>query len=136
MSVLGGGGFAIGFMLAAFDGSTEPYFMTDTISYVPAEAWWAHGLMMGTSFALMGGAFLFSLWLIGDLVRRKLLFLLAGLLMGSMGALMIWLAVTGPGNIEDGLRIAFGFVLGPIFVFFGIWALYRGFQARRDRGIS
>lgn len=120
----------VGAVAALVSDGTEPVFLTDSISYVPSEAWGLHGLVVGATMALLA----FALWgggqLAGWLIRRGLLFTVVGVFLAGMGALMVALAL-GLAPLDDGQRVMFGGVLGPVFVGMGGWMLAADLRARR-----
>ena len=130
LAIVAAGGAVVGALGALFSENREPVFLTDTISYVPTEAWWLHGIVVGVTLAILSFAVIASLWMMGWLFRHGLAFLVVGLMMAGMGALMIWLALT-PGTIDDDLRMLFGWGLGPVSGFFGAWALMAHVRSRK-----
>lgn len=120
----------VGAVAALVSDGTEPVFLTDSISYVPSEAWWLHGLVVGATMALLA----FALWAGGQLaawlIRWGLLFTVVGVFLAGMGALMVALAL-GVAPLDDGQRVMFGWVLGPVFVSMGGWMLLADLRARR-----
>jgi hypothetical protein len=120
----------VGAVAALVSDGTEPVFLTDAISYVPSETWWIHGLVVGATMALLA----FALWgggqLAGWLIRRGHLFPVVGVFLAGMGALMIGLAL-GVASLDDGQRIMFGWVMGPLFGLLGGWMLLADLHTRR-----
>ena len=131
VAVLGG---LVGAVAALISDSPERIFLTDTVSYVPAEAWWLHGLVFGATLGLLVLAMWSAQRFAGVLFVRGLLFPIVGVFITAMGALMIGLALTlGPDSLDDGQRTMFGWIAGPIFLALGALMLWAALAPRRKR---
>ena len=117
--ITGAGGFVIGAALALIAKPTEPMFITSTWSYIPAEQWWLHGLLLGLTLALVMFALQLGVVLTVLLLRYRLLIGGVGLALALAGCGMVALAL-GAAGLDDGQRLLFGAAMGPGLGAFGL----------------
>jgi pilus assembly protein TadC len=80
------GGAAIGVVYALIARPRDDVFITNSWSYVPADQWWLHGLLLGVLFALVYVGIVTGLVLAASLIRHMALFTVVGVFLLVMTA--------------------------------------------------
>lgn len=92
------------------------------------EPAWETGVLFASAFVAGVFAIFLSVWLFG----RGLLFLVAGVLIVSIGLAMVGVALFYS-ELDGGQRVMFGLITGPIFLFLGGAMLKADRSMRRTR---
>lgn len=71
----------------------DEVFVTDGWSYVPADEWWLHGLLLGALFSLVYVALVVGLVIATWLIRRRVLFTVVGSFLMAMATFFVVRAV-------------------------------------------
>jgi len=124
------GAALIGGIMGIASDSDEELFVTDDWSYVPADQWWWHALMLGTTMVAIllaveiGG--LIARWFF----RRGLMLIVVGVVLVTAGLVLFGRAVVGDGSADDPwIWVLLGSFIGGL----GGLMLWADVAARRSR---
>jgi hypothetical protein len=123
-------GVVLGWLWALVARPRDDVFITNSWSYVPAEQWWLHGLLVGTSLALVALAILVGLLIAAFLMRRTVLFTVVGAFLVAMAGTFVVLGWFGE---ESGADRALWFVLALLVGGIGAPMIITEYRFRRRR---
>ena len=124
-------GALLGGAIALIGQPREPVFITDSWSYVPADAWWLHAVMVGLTLAIVALAFLWAMWISRRAFEAGLLLLLGAAIIGLLGAGMLAVALLVD-TIDSGQQIMF-LVMGGSFVGLAAWMVIATYRGRSNK---
>jgi len=117
-----------------FFGSSGPVFITDSLSFVPAEQPVLNGIFYAANLIVLVGAVALGLVLVVASMRLGCFGLLAGGLMSFMAVVAVGLLVLAPqGEFDTGQKVVFGLIALAFGSFGGMVSINWVFQTFRSR---
>ena len=123
-------GFVLGVVIALTSKPQGEVFLTNSLSYVPADQWLVHGVVIGLSLAAVRFALWLSMKTVGYLFSKGLFFLVVGLGLVTAGVGVLVLALTED-SLDSG-QVSLFLVMGLIFLVMGGYPVYLDLRRRSD----